>query len=151
MVRREVSPNGRIQLTGSRGSFGLWFPTPEVTVMTFSGHCDVPLGDASMDEQTQVMASRSRAVTFIDLEHMTGYDSEVRVRYTRFAQANREHLGFTTEGGCILMRSRLISMGVQVVSLATGRPNNVTSSRSDFERRLAEATGARRTARAVGR
>ena len=128
--------NTRIELKSARGSFGLRVMTPELIVATFRGYCDTSLGQAAIHELTPRVTARPQVLMFTDCELMTGYASEVRIRFTQWAKTYQAHIG----PGHILVRSKLVAMAISVVSLATGRPNNnVHTSRGDFERALATA------------
>jgi hypothetical protein len=135
MIQRKTFPDGRVELRSSRGSFELAGKAPQIYLATFRGHCDAALGDASIEEQTRILPSRGQVLIFTDCEEMTGYDSDVRVRFTEWSIQNRDRLGH----GQVLLRSKIVAMAVSVVSLATGRPSMVQTKRGMFEKALADA------------
>jgi hypothetical protein len=138
MIERTTSPEGRVELRSSRGAFTLSTEAPRVHLATFSGHCDTALGDAAMEEFTRLLPPRGEVLIFTDCEHMIGYDTEVRVRFTEWAKRYRDRIGL----GQVLLKSKIVAMAVSVVALATGRPSIVQSKRSAFEKALADAVAA---------
>jgi hypothetical protein len=135
MIQRTTSPDGRVELRSSRGSFTLATEAPRVHLATFRGHCDTALGDAAIDEMTRLLPPRGEVLIFTDCEDMVGYDTDVRVRFTEWAKRNQGKIGL----GQVLLKSKIVAMAVSVVALATGRPSIVQTKRSAFEKALADA------------
>jgi hypothetical protein len=73
-----------------------------------------------------------RTVLFHDLYELDGYDPMVRDELTRW---QRRH-GLLVEGTHVLLRSRIVAMGIQVASLALGQAMRTYSLAHDFEREI---------------
>jgi hypothetical protein len=138
MLEVKTFPDGRVEVASPRGSFGLSAEAPGIYLATFHGHCDIALGEASIEELTRILPARGKALIFTDCEQMTGYDSEVRVRYTEWAKRYQDRIG----PGQILLRSKIVAMAVSVVALATGRSGIVQTKRGLFQKALADAIAA---------
>lgn len=92
-------------------------------------------GFASASMVTRVIDHRERAIRlgrvalFNDLLDLEGYDPPVRDELTRWQKRNKEKV-MTTH---VLLRSRIVAMGIQMASLALGQ-HLVTYSRvADFD------------------
>ncbi|MDC3952901.1 hypothetical protein [Polyangium jinanense] len=110
-------------------------------------------GHADLDCALHVMRAFDRlaALTlgdievFHDWEHVTGYDSIVRQEFVRWAQ---EH---PKQGEAhILVKSRIVAMGVSVANVALGGRLKAYADRPKFERARTETIASKRRASIPG-
>lgn len=116
-------------LESGRGSLQLTLYAPCVLLAVVRGHYGKDLLPRYMRALAEVAAS-GRAVGFHDWENMTSYDSECRRRMTEWTIHNRTRV----ESAHILVKHRLVAMGVATGSMLVGR--NLVSTytnRSKFE------------------
>jgi hypothetical protein len=112
-------------------------------LFTYGGHLTadvVPFVDASVH---RVVEAGIRPIFFVDLEQVSGYDSEYRQGISRWA--HRVEAG--VEGWFFLVRSRIVAMGVRIGSLRSRAAVKATAKRSEFE--AAMQTALRRSAERV--
>lgn len=117
-----------------RGSLEIWRRSPTVLVQTLEGHGEACFVDPMIERLDALVAEGIKARVFDDWERATRYDPETRARLTAWTKANRGALEETV----ILVRSKLFAMGVNVANLAVGGRLKVVSSRTEFEKLLAE-------------
>jgi hypothetical protein len=110
-------------------------PVLGVVLFTYEGHMTadvIPFIERTFD---RVLAQGVRPDLFIDVERMTGYDSDYRQAVsrwgTRIQSRSGEHHFF--------VRSRLVAMGIAVSNLAAGGKLQPTTKRPEFEAALARA------------
>jgi len=76
----------------------------------------------------RLIASGVRPTLFIDASEMTGYDSDTRLKLTDWTFWIRDKIS-----GChILVRSKIVSMGVSIANLALGGLLKVSTDRGEF-------------------
>jgi len=122
-----------------RGAVTIALLGPRVLLCDAEGHYDPPL----FEHYARAMTHASQygpADIFLDWEKLTGYDSESRRLMTEFVQQNRAR--FTCAH--ILVRHRLVAMGVSTASLLIGGGIlEAYTERSRFEQRLRAVRSAR--------
>ncbi len=121
-----------------KGSLTIEKPVRGVIRFTYHGHmvaAVVPFLEASVAE---VLRSGVRPDLFIDLAAMTGYDSEYRKAISEWGARTHPHFGEVR----VLVRSKLIAIGIAVSNLTAANKLKPTTDRREFERSL-EAAAAR--------
>lgn len=96
------------------------------------GHAQPAAADAIIEQRNRILRECGKIALFDDLELLTGYDSEVRVRLTKWSRDNRPRI----VAFHILTQSRLVAMGVTVANLALGGSIRAHLSREGFEAAL---------------
>lgn len=123
--------------TTARGVMIVRRPAPHVLLISGHGHADAVLVDHILQWRDAIVAEQGKIALFDDLQRVSGYDSEVRARLTKWAHEHkREIVAFH-----ILVRSKLVAMGVSVASLALGSAIHAHARRETFEAALARETG----------
>lgn len=84
----------------------------------------------------RIMVSGQRVIVYHDWEHLTGYDSEARVRLTTWATQFFKEI----EAVHILTGSKIVHMGVSVANLALRGMITSYTNRHRFEQAFEEAT-----------
>jgi hypothetical protein len=92
----------------------------------------VPFIERSVD---RVLAAGIRPDLFIDLDDMTGYDSEYRQEVSKWGARFYRRFGEVR----FLVRSKIIAMGIAVSNLTAGGRLRPTTRRSEFQSALAAA------------
>jgi hypothetical protein len=118
-----------------RGSLAITHPVPGVIVFTYHGHMTaevVPFIERSVD---RVLAEGHRPDLFIDLDDMTGYDSEYRQDVSKWGARFYRRFGEVR----FLVRSKIIAMGIAVSNLTSEGRLKPTTRRSEFESAIAAA------------
>lgn len=121
-----------VDLRTDRGHLTMREVAPGVVLTTFSGHGTMPVADALMEGFDGALARHGTIVIFDDWEAAQGYDSEVRLRLTDWTKKHFDSIRSTT----VLVRSKILAMGLSVANLALRRPVTVTNDRKSFERAL---------------
>ena len=107
-------------------------PQPFVVIVRGKGHAAAHHAHRVIVWRERALASKRPIVLFDDLEEMHSYESEVRLRLTRWIAINRSRI----EAVHILMRSKIASMGVTLANLALGGFIRSYTRRDEFEREL---------------
>ncbi len=109
---------------------------PKVFTSRATGHCDVAMVDELIGH---LEAWRSKAgpglVAFHDLDEVTDYDSEARLRITPWS---RQHLAQFHEVH-VLVRSQALAWGIRLLSVLTDGLITAHHERASFEAALAKA------------
>jgi hypothetical protein len=115
-----------------RGSLHVSHYSPRLLLAVVRGHYGAELLPRYMRALADVAAS-GRAIGFHDWQRMESYDSECRRRMTEWTINNRTRV----ESVHILVRHRLVAMGVATGALLVGRNLVSTySERAEFEAAL---------------
>jgi hypothetical protein len=115
----------------SRGRLALWTLEQGVFVFQIVGH-----GDRSF--VAPVVAGFERSLRlgpsqmFVDVELMTSYDTELRTEVTAALAPDRKRIGCLH----ILVRSKIVAMGVSVANLALGGLMTIHGSAPPFRQAL---------------
>lgn len=112
------------------------YPARSVMLFLYGGHLTadgVPFVDASVD---RVLKAGIRPHLFVDLEQVSGYDTEYRHAIGRWAR----RVETDVEGWFFLVRSRIVAMGVTLSTLHARAPIKATAKRSEFETAMQTAS-----------
>lgn len=118
-------------------------PYPGVARMCVTGRVTAALAEQVVLMLEAALRQHARLVVFDDWEALTGYESEARLRMTDWTRLHQEQIPETH----ILVRSKIVAMGVTVAAMALRKPLHVYSDRNLFERAWATAAS---KARRVG-
>jgi hypothetical protein len=131
LVENERLPQQGTVWRTARGCMGLWVPGPSLLVVSFVGH-----GEAGFVQPLLTayhgLAKADRAHLFFDAESLSNYDSALRTELTAAFFPDRANLGSLH----VLVKSRLVVMGVSVANLALGGIVTSTSERASFKAKL---------------
>ncbi|HVH45627.1 MAG TPA: hypothetical protein VM925_24905 [Labilithrix sp.] len=103
----------------THGEVAVWFPAPLVIVYKYKGFADA--SHARFIERTfdEAFGPDQRHIhLFVDTEGQTGYDAEFR----RATGARASRIQDRTDTYCLLVRSRIIALGIHVAAFAMGAP-----------------------------
>lgn len=135
-----ASVDGAELWASARGRLAITHPARGVMLFTYGGHLSadvVAFVEASVD---RVLEAGIRPHFFVDLEQVSGYDSEYRHAIARWSR----RVETDVEGWFFLVRSRIVAMGVTISTLRSLAPIKATPRRSEFE--AAMQTALRRSA-----
>jgi len=118
-----------------RATLSIWFPKLTVVLQRVEGYADRGVAEAIARHLTTHLAKGVRLAIFDDFDGLTGYDSDARVWLTDWTKTNQPQIASID----ILVRSKLVAMGVSVASLAMGGTIRSHSRREPFEAALAAA------------
>lgn len=114
----------------ARGSLGLWRPFPSLLITALRDHGDAEFVAPMMAAYESL--PQGSIHLFIDAEHVTSYDSSFRTELTARVAGDRQRIASFH----ILVKSRLVSMGVSVANLALGGIISTTADRRQFTVKL---------------
>jgi hypothetical protein len=117
------------------GESRVWSPAPRVVVTSFSGYGSYAFAAVIKRDTMPFFEPGTRSVLFSDWYDMTGYDSRARVELTRWMSWMRPRISDLH----LLVRSKIVSMGVAVANLALGGWLNSTTNRVVWKGMLQEA------------
>lgn len=126
-----------------RGSLAIEHPVFGVIRFVYNGYMTadvVPFLEASVKRVTD---AGLRPDLFIDLTQMTSYDSDYRKAISKWGSENYRRFGEVR----VLVRSKLIAMGIAVSNLTAEGKLKPTTQRSDFETAFATAMARHSAAR----
>jgi len=132
---REDVPGG-FRLSSDAYVITITRPRPHVELLRAEGRASAEVADAILDHREKILSECGRIAIFDDLEHASGYDSNVRTRLTSWTSKHRPQI--TTFH--ILTGSRIVAMGVAVANVALGGSIKAHLKRADFEAALRQAT-----------
>ena len=121
----------------ARGNLAISHPAPGVILFTYHGHMTaevVPFIELSVN---RVLDAGHRPDLFIDLDDMSGYDSEYRQEVSKWGARYYRRFGEVR----FLVRSKLIAMGIAVSNLTSEGRLKPTTRRSEFQTALDAAIG----------
>lgn len=125
-------PQQGVGLRTARGVVGVWTPSPGIVIAAIAGQ-----GDAGFVEPILAPLARATATPismFFDLDGMTNYDSQLRTKLTAKLLAERARV--TTVQ--VLVRAKIVAMGVSVAGLALGGLLTSHDDRQAFKKALDE-------------
>jgi hypothetical protein len=139
MIAKSLGADGAQVWASRGGEIRLWSPAPGVLCCSAKGDIPEELAPPYMAFLQQIAAQPARITAFNDLEFMVNYHTAYR---TRITQAHRQLID-RTDGNHILVRSRLVMLGVQAANLVLG--NIVAySTRETYDAALAKVVALRR-------
>ena len=116
----------------ARGRLRIWLAAPTVMVFEYWGHSDASFAEFYEKVIDDVLGDQDGLHFFIDCEAQTGFDAEFR---RRIADCARRHEPRTLTY-YILVRSRVVALGIALVSLIVRGKTQVVSSRAAFDAQL---------------
>ena len=125
-------PDG-LRLADDRGAFTFSSPAPHIELMRCEGYAQASHVDFVLSNRERILSRCGRIAIFDDLEKLQGYDSDVRIRLSKWAREHRSQI-VTFH---ILTRSKVVAMGVTVANLALGGRICAHAIRSAFDAELA--------------
>lgn len=117
------------------GELVISHPVIGVIVFTYRGHITIDAVPVVERAEERVTALGIRPDLFIDLEKVTGYDSEYREAISKWGARTYHRHGEVR----VLVRSILVAMGIAVSNLTAGKKLKPTTKRSEFEVAIAAA------------
>lgn len=114
-----------------RGCVAVWRPAPAILVVALQNHGEASFVEPVVDAYRSMQAE-GHIHLFFDAEHLTNYDSPLRAGLTTAFLPDRHRL----EGFHVLLRSKIVAMGVSVANLALGGIVSVTNHRQTFRTAL---------------
>jgi len=119
------------------GNLAITHPAPGVILFTYHGYMTaevVPFIERSVN---RVLAAGHCPDLFIDLDDMSGYDSEYRQEVSKWGARYYRRFGEVR----FLVRSKLIAMGIAVSNLTSEGRLKPTTRRSEFQAAIDAAIG----------
>jgi len=133
-MTREGVPGGEEVWRDDRGSVTVTIPAPSIVLCTAKGHASADLTPAFLQAVEQRIAKGIRVHWFGDYSEMVSYDSQLRIGLSNFVNTHKANM----DQLCILVRSRLVAMGVSVANLAVGGRIRAVSDPVVFKRVYSE-------------
>ena len=124
--------HGGLTQQTSRGRLALWAFDPGLLVFQIVDHGDRSFVAPIVAAFERRLRSGAPVEMFVDVELMTSYDTELRTDVTRALAPERKRIGCLH----ILVRSKLVSMGVSVANLALGGIMSIHTSPAAFQHAL---------------
>lgn len=92
------------------------FPAPGIVLNVMTGHFATDLADFCIAGWTEGLKQHPPLIMFCNWEAMTGYDPDCRRRLTDWHKQHAKDI----EKGHILLKSKLVAMGVSVANMVLG-------------------------------
>lgn len=122
-----------------RGVVRLSRPVRGVVHTVITGYANLEMADRIIDWVDRAIADGERPAVFHDWDGATGYDPRARPRFaTWYARVRRD-----VSSVHVFTRSKVVSMGVSLVSIATNNSIVAHQDRRRFDLELATAIKAR--------
>ena len=131
MEETTLSSNGRGFRTDD-GRLGIWTPAPALLVFHVVGYGHRDFARPLLEEFDRLRADGRRVHVFGDLERLPSYDSELRINATEHFGAHLASMASLH----VLVKSRLVAMGVAVANLALRGLVTTHATREPFVRSL---------------
>jgi hypothetical protein len=97
-----------------RGSAVFYEPAPGVLLLRVQGHIPMEAAAAAIQLRDKSLRARANIHLFDDAWEATSYDSAARLALTEWAKQNASRIG----SHHLLLRSKILAMGVSVANLA---------------------------------
>jgi hypothetical protein len=120
-----------------RGELRVWLAAPLVMVVKYIGYTDsshVAFAESAFDA---TLGRRTEVHLYVDCGEQTGHDAAFRDGSLTWARRIR----LQTQTYCVLVRSRIVALGVAVANMQIGGPAIAMSDRNAFYGRLALSIG----------
>jgi hypothetical protein len=134
-MEHKVLSDGTRLSTAPGGESRVWSPAPGIVATSFVGYGSTAFAAVIKRDVTAFCEPGTRSALFTDWYEMTGYDSAARVELTRWMATMRPRVSEFH----LLVRSKLVAMGVAVANLALGGWISSTSNRATFQQLLDRA------------
>lgn len=131
-MAREELPDG-FRISDGRGVITVRYPAPHVELIRCEGHARAEHIDEVLASRDRIVEKLGKIAIFDDLEDMRGYDSDVRSKLTAWSRAHRPDI----VAFHILLRSKIVAMGVSLANRAIGGSIVTHTRRAEFEEALA--------------
>jgi hypothetical protein len=122
-----------------RGELKLSVPAPSVFVFEYDGYSDASFIPFIADTWEATFASATFQVqAFADTERQTGYSSDFRTGLMAWSRG----MVHQTDVYCLLVKSRWVAIGIEIVRATVGLPAahaEITSSRATYQQKLEDA------------
>lgn len=124
-----------MRLYDERGIVTIRRPAPHVELIRCEGYARAAYIDMVLESRDLIVREQGKIAIFDDLAEMRGYDSDVRARLTEWSRRHRNQI----VDFHILVRSKIVAMGVSLANLAIGGHIQAHTSRTEFDAALARA------------
>lgn len=111
----------------ARGCAAVWVPCPTLLVVSLHGHGEAALA-APIIAAFDTLSTTEPVHVFVDCESLSNYESTFRTALTGRLLPDRGRLATLR----VLVKSRIVSMGATVMSLALGGILEATTEREPF-------------------
>ena len=118
-----VSTTKTFEYRTVRGELRIWLPAPMVMVFKYRGHSDASYVDFLEGVVDNVFGCQDDLHFLVDCEEQTGFDAPFRRRIAEWAK----RLEPRTLTYCLLVRSRVVALGIAVASVLVGGNTKVVS------------------------
>lgn len=135
VVRTEPHGDGSTRLSTEKGSVTYAFPKPDVVVARYAGILTVELFRGMDEVLARRLALRPSLRLYVDLGDIEHYEPAFREGWAGWFRAHRAQ----TAALHVLFRSRLVGIGLTVISVALGASITTYSDRAAFERVVSAA------------
>ena len=119
----------------ARGSLVISQPVHGVMVFTYYGHMGASVVPFVERAVARVLQTGVRPDLFIDLEQMTGYDSDYRKAISTWGARMYREFGEVR----VFVQSKIVAMGIAVSNLTSAGKLKPTTERARFDQFLGEA------------
>ena len=134
-LKIEALPNDVTRVSDLKSAVEFWFPKPSVAIGRYTGTPTTALFGPVNDAMARQLRTERSLHVFADLEPIDGFEPAFREAWTGWFRKNRSAVA-----SChILFRSRLVAIGIGMVSAALGGLVQTYSKREDFELALKKA------------
>lgn len=131
MKETTLSSNGR-GFVADDGRLGIWTPAPALLVFHVVGHGHRDFARPILETFDRLRSAGGAIHVFGDLERLPNYDSELRIHATEHFRAHLVSMASLH----VLVKSRLVAMGVAVANLALHGLVTIHATREPFLRAL---------------
>ena len=129
------------------GVLEIWLAAPGVVVQRVSGHAGLKIAQAIVRFNDDLISRGVEPYMFDDWMELTGYTTEARQALTTWTRQRLPSI----RGVHVLVKSKLVAMGVALSNTAIGGSIQSYSDRTEFEQALDEAIAvASRSALSLG-
>ena len=128
------------RIESPRGTVVFSEPAPGVLVVRIVGHVTIEAANAAISLRRKALRATPAIHLFDHAWDATGYDSEVRLTLTAWAKENADRI----ESHHLLLRSKILAMGVSVANIALRNRLTVHTSEESFATVLRDTCRSRR-------
>lgn len=121
-----------LTLEGGRGRLALWVVPPGFLIFQLVGHGEKSFVDPIVNGFERALAQGALVQMFVDAELMSTYDTALRTEVTAAFLPKRRRIGSLH----IVVRSKIVAMGVSVANLALGGLMTVYKDAGSFQTAL---------------
>ncbi len=114
------------------GELDIWVPSASLVLVRMTGVGDARFAGPVLEHFDAAAKAGAPVHLFVDFQRLDTYESGLRTRATAHLGGQRQNIG----GLHVLVRSRLVAMGVAVANLALGGIIRAHSQRASFSEAL---------------